>query len=85
MRALDHSIELANRNRVAQALLPLKLAPPPLREGVLLRPDLQALLAEVRLQPLTLVTAGRIWQNNAARAVGAGVGSHWRAGFVVDA
>lgn len=57
MRALDHSIDLANRNRVAQALLPLKLAPPPLREGVLLRPDLQALLAEVRLQPLTLVTA----------------------------
>ncbi|MCS6938935.1 MAG: BTAD domain-containing putative transcriptional regulator [Roseiflexaceae bacterium] len=57
MRALDHSIEPGNRNRVAQALLPLKLVPPPLREGVLLRPDLQALLAEVRLQPLTLVIA----------------------------
>jgi ATP/maltotriose-dependent transcriptional regulator MalT/DNA-binding SARP family transcriptional activator len=57
MRTLDHSIEPGSRNRVAQALLPLKLVPPPLREGVLLRPDLQALLAEVRLQPLTLVIA----------------------------
>jgi ATP/maltotriose-dependent transcriptional regulator MalT/DNA-binding SARP family transcriptional activator len=43
--------------RPAQALLPLKLMPPPLRDGVLLRPDLQALLAEVRLQPLTLIVA----------------------------
>ncbi|MCS6841323.1 MAG: HEAT repeat domain-containing protein [Roseiflexus sp.] len=42
---------------MAHALLPLKLVPPPLREGVSLRPDLQALLAEVRLQPLTLVIA----------------------------
>ena len=43
--------------RSAQPLLPLKLTPPPLRDGVLLRPDLQALLPEVRLQPLTLVVA----------------------------
>lgn len=39
------------------ALLPLKLTPPPARNEVLLRPDLQALLAEVRLRPATLVTA----------------------------
>lgn len=57
MGAPDHSIESRNPSRVAQALLPLKLTLPPLREGVLLRPDLQALLAEVRLQPLTLVIA----------------------------
>lgn len=38
-------------------LLPLKLTPAPLRAGVLLRPDLQALLSEARLQPLTLVVA----------------------------
>ena len=53
----DDRIESAHRNRMAQTLLPLKLVPPPLREGVLLRPDLQALLAEVRLHPLTVVTA----------------------------
>src|SRR5262249_31623111 len=41
----------------AQPLLPLKLTPPPLRDGVLLRPDLQSLLAEVRLHPITLVIA----------------------------
>lgn len=40
-----------------QPLLPMKLAPPPTREGVLLRPDLQALLSEVRLHPLTLLIA----------------------------
>lgn len=39
------------------ALLPLKFAPPPVRSEVLLRPDLQALLAEVRLRAATLVTA----------------------------
>lgn len=39
------------------ALLPLKFAPPPMRSEVLLRPDLHALLAEVRLRPATLVTA----------------------------
>ncbi|MBX0326107.1 transcriptional regulator, partial [Oscillochloris sp. ZM17-4] len=39
------------------ALLPLKFAPPPARSEVLLRPDLQALLAEVRLRSATLVTA----------------------------
>src|ERR687884_588864 len=38
-------------------LLPLKLTPPPPRDGVLLRPDLQSLLSEVRLHPLTLVVA----------------------------
>ncbi len=43
--------------RTAQPLLPLKLTPPPIREGVLLRPDLQALLSEARLHPLTLVVA----------------------------
>lgn len=57
MRTLDHIIESGSRNPMAQELLPLKLTPPPLRDGVLLRPDLQALLAEVRLQPLTLVIA----------------------------
>jgi ATP/maltotriose-dependent transcriptional regulator MalT/DNA-binding SARP family transcriptional activator len=39
------------------ALLPLKLAPPAARSEALLRPDLQALLAEVRLRPATLVVA----------------------------
>jgi LuxR family maltose regulon positive regulatory protein len=39
------------------ALLPLKLAPPAARSESLLRPDLQALLAEVRLRPATLVVA----------------------------
>ncbi|GIV98954.1 BTAD domain-containing putative transcriptional regulator [Roseiflexus sp.] len=57
MRTLNHSIESSSQSRGAQALLPLKLLPPPLRDGALLRPDLQALLAEVRLQPLTLVIA----------------------------
>lgn len=57
MRVLDKSAEPEQRGRSPQALLPLKLTPPPLREGVLLRPDLQAQLSEVRLQPLTLVVA----------------------------
>ena len=39
------------------ALLPLKLAAPAPRSEALLRPDLQALLAEVRLRPATLVVA----------------------------
>lgn len=43
--------------RSAQPPLPLKLTPPPPRAGVLLRPDLQAVLSEVRLNPLTLVVA----------------------------
>src|SRR5215831_7297130 len=43
--------------RATQPLLPLKLTPPPPREGVLLRPDLQALLPEIRVHPLTLVVA----------------------------
>lgn len=38
------------------ALLPLKLSPP-VRSEVMLRPDLQALLAEVRLRPVTVVVA----------------------------
>ncbi len=41
----------------ALALLPLKLASPAPRREVLLRPVLQALLAEVRLQPATVVVA----------------------------
>jgi LuxR family maltose regulon positive regulatory protein len=41
----------------AQPLLPLKLTPPPPRDGVLLRPDLQSLLSEVRLHLITLVVA----------------------------
>src|SRR6476659_4466318 len=41
----------------AQPLLPLKLTPPPPRDGVLLRPDLQSLLSEVRLHPITLLVA----------------------------
>ncbi|RRR69181.1 MAG: transcriptional regulator [Candidatus Viridilinea halotolerans] len=39
------------------ALLPLKLASPAPRSETLMRPDLQALLAEVRLRPATLVVA----------------------------
>ncbi len=52
--------EVAHRSSAlapGPALLPLKLAPPPARSETLLRPDLQALLAEVRLQPATLVVA----------------------------
>ncbi|NTV63050.1 MAG: transcriptional regulator, partial [Oscillochloris sp.] len=52
--------EVAQRRSVAEpgmVLLPLKFAPPPIRSEALLRPDLQALLAEVRLRPATLVTA----------------------------
>lgn len=39
------------------ALLPLKFIPPQPRDDALVRPDLQALLAEVRLRPVTLVEA----------------------------
>jgi LuxR family transcriptional regulator, maltose regulon positive regulatory protein len=42
---------------IERQILPLKLTPPPLRPGVLLRPDLQALLSAARVQPITLVTA----------------------------
>lgn len=42
--------------RTGLALLPLKLTPP-VRKEALLRPDLQALLSEVRLRTATLVTA----------------------------
>ena len=52
--------EVAQRRSVVplgMALLPLKFTPPPARSEALLRPDLQALLAEVRLRPATLVTA----------------------------
>jgi LuxR family maltose regulon positive regulatory protein len=41
----------------SQTLLPLKHTAPPLRAGVLPRPDLQALLADVRLHPVTLLVA----------------------------
>ncbi len=43
--------------RMLPTLMPLKLAPPQPRGEILVRPDLQALLAEVRLQPVTLVVA----------------------------
>lgn len=43
--------------RSVQLILPLKLTPPPLADGALLRPDLQAILSEVRLYPLTLLVA----------------------------
>lgn len=42
---------------VSASLLPLKLSPPPVREDEMLRRDLQALLAEVRLLPVTVVVA----------------------------
>lgn len=48
---------LPDFERSEQALLPLKMSAPPPRTGVLLRSDLQALLSEVRLHPVTLVTA----------------------------
>jgi ATP/maltotriose-dependent transcriptional regulator MalT len=56
---LAPSLAAANQEtgRAAQPLLPLKLTPPPPREGVLLRPDLQALLPEIRVHPLTLMVA----------------------------
>jgi LuxR family transcriptional regulator, maltose regulon positive regulatory protein len=56
---LAPSFAAANQGigRAAQPLLPLKLTPPPPREGVLLRPDLQALLPEIRIHPLTLMVA----------------------------
>lgn len=43
--------------RGAQPLLPLKLTIPPIREGVFLRSDLQSLLPELRVHPVTLVVA----------------------------
>lgn len=39
------------------SLLPLKLSAPPVRAGTVLRPELQALLADVRLHPVTLLVA----------------------------
>ena len=57
MLAVPPSTTVAQPGRAVQPLLPLKLMPPPLREGMLLRPDLQALLSEVRLHPLTLIIA----------------------------
>ncbi len=42
---------------VSAPLLPLKITPPPVRPDEILRPDLQAMLAEVRLLPVTLVVA----------------------------
>ncbi len=43
--------------RYTTALLLLKLAAPPIRRGITLRPELRAMLSDVRLQPLTLITA----------------------------
>src|SRR4051794_39473755 len=57
MLAPSPALVKQDTGRAVQPLLPLKLAPPPLRDGVLLRPDLQALLPEIRLHPLTLVIA----------------------------
>ncbi|MDQ2996472.1 MAG: HEAT repeat domain-containing protein [Chloroflexota bacterium] len=57
MIAARTSATSAEPSYSAQPLLPLKLTPPPPRDGVLLRPDLQSLLAEVRLHPITLVVA----------------------------
>src|SRR5690349_4642255 len=57
MTAAATTTSVAPIGRAVQPLLPLKVTPPPLREGVLLRPDLQSLLSEVRLSPLTLVVA----------------------------
>jgi ATP/maltotriose-dependent transcriptional regulator MalT/DNA-binding SARP family transcriptional activator len=56
---LAPSLVTANQEtgHAAQPLLPLKLTPPPPREGVLFRPDLQALLSEIRVHPLTMVVA----------------------------
>jgi LuxR family maltose regulon positive regulatory protein len=57
MLASSPTTENQELRRVVQPLLPLKLIPLPPREGVLSRPDLQALLSEIRLHPLTLVIA----------------------------
>src|SRR5215217_4764940 len=57
MIAARTSSSAAEPSYSAQPLLPLKLTPPPPRDGVLLRPDLQSLLSEVRLLPITLVVA----------------------------
>jgi hypothetical protein len=57
MLAAPPATNVIQPGRSAQPLLPLKLTPSPLRDGVLLRPDLQALLAEVRLHPITQVVA----------------------------
>lgn len=53
MVAVSHG----ERMRTAHALLPLKFTAPPPRAGVLLRQDLQGLLSDVRVNPLTLITA----------------------------
>ncbi|MCU0490080.1 MAG: HEAT repeat domain-containing protein [Chloroflexaceae bacterium] len=50
-------LDLQAASPLFPALLPLKLMPPPSRGDVVLRPELQALLAEVRLQPATMVVA----------------------------
>lgn len=57
MLSVPTSPVLPESERSEQALLPLKISAPPPRTGVLLRSDLQALLSEVRLNPVTLVTA----------------------------
>src|SRR5689334_12162514 len=57
MSATPISATISESGSTVPPLLPLKLTPPPPGEGVLLRPDLQAWLSEVRLHPLTLVVA----------------------------
>lgn len=49
--------DLLIRATASPALLPLKLVPPATRSDLHLRPDLQALLAEMRLQPVAVVVA----------------------------
>lgn len=51
------AVPFDERIREARALLPLKLCAPPPCAGVLLRQDLQSLVSDVRLNPLTLVVA----------------------------
>lgn len=55
--AMTEAVQRRNAASPGMALLPLKFTPPPARSEALLRPDLQALLAEVRLRPATLVIA----------------------------
>jgi len=54
--AMTQVAEQSTPGQAGLALLPLKLAPPA-RSEALLRPDLQSLLAEVRLRAATLVVA----------------------------
>lgn len=62
--------------RLLPALMPLKLVPPQPRGDTLVRPDLQALLAEARLRPLTLVVAPAGFGKTTVLAQWAGALSH---------